>query len=193
MSPSKTGDDSDGAAITSREPTVSASEPVAPNPAHSENLGGQSTQWRETVSGLLLVRAEAVVAAQHPTPPAPRLSIAVMAKALTDIDLLLAGCCDIDLADLGTAKCRSHAMRVQRIPLSVLSGVPVIEVQASGMTEPARLCLTVHLHLQDGRTSTDSLITHELSDVTLTPQNPVARFDLPLDTVTPNDTAARVV
>ena len=191
MSSSNTGDESNGAAITSGAPIVSAIESVALNPAHSPSVD-RSTQWRDSVRGLLLVRAEAVVAAQHPTRGAPRLSIAVMAKALTDIDLLLAGCRDIDLADPGTAEGRSHALDMRPIPLNVLSSAPVMEVQASGMTDPARLRLTLHLYVRDQRTSADSLITCELSDVTLTPQHPVARFDLPLDIETPDDNAPRV-
>lgn len=194
MSPSNTADDSDSAAaMTSGAPTAAPNQPVDLNPAHSPSSGSWQTQWRDTVRGLLLVRAEAIVAAQRPTKGAPRLSIEVLAKALTDLDLLLAGCRDIDLADLGTTEGRSHAMNVRPIPLNVLSSVPVMEIHASGMTDPARLRLTVRLYVRDRRTSADSLITHELSDVTLTPQNPVARFDFPLDIATPDDTAPRVV
>lgn len=178
MSPSNTGE---------------AIEPVALIPAQPSSLNGWSTQWRDTVRGLLLVRAEAIVAAQRPTTGAARLSIAVLAKALTDIDLLLAGCRDIDLADVGTAEGHSHAMNVRPIPLNVLSSAPVVEVHASGMTDPARLRLAVHLYVRDRRTGADSLITRELSDVILTPRNPLARFDFPLEIATPDGTARRVV
>lgn len=130
----------------------------------------------------MLAGASALVTTAPPlTSPAGSVSITVTAKALAEIDLLIAKCCvDIVLANAPGAGQRSHEMVTIPIRLDTLSGHPVVVIRAIGIVERTDLEVAVRFEVEDLFKQRTLVFHHDARDVCLTAESPVATRRLPL-------------
>jgi hypothetical protein len=132
--------------------------------------------------GVVLTGASALVRTAPPgTSLAGSASIIVTAKALAEIDLLIAKCCvDIVLADAPDSGQRSYEMVTVPIRLDTLSGDPAVVIRAIGIVERTDLVLTVRFEFEDRFKQRTLVFHHDFGDVCLTAESPVATRRLPL-------------
>ncbi|OJZ74879.1 hypothetical protein BRW65_06575 [Mycobacterium paraffinicum] len=106
----------------------------------------------------------------------------VTAKALAEIDLLIARCCiDILLADSPAHKRRSYEMVTIPIRLDTLSGDPAVVIRATEIAgRRMDLMVAVRFELEDRFNQRSLVLHHDLGDVHLTAESPVATRPLPL-------------
>jgi hypothetical protein len=133
--------------------------------------------------GLVLFAVAVIVGSALPqTNSAAKVSVVVTAKALAQIDLLIASSSDIALADLAVCPGRSsYEMATTPIRLDALSGEPVVVVRAMGIGECAELMLAVRFELKDIFGRHVSVFQHDFGEVRLTADSPEARMRLSLD------------
>lgn len=131
--------------------------------------------------GVVLTGATALVTTAPPgATPAGRVSITVTAKALADIDILIAKCCaDIVLADPPGSGQHSYEMVTRPIRLDTLSD-PAVMVRAIGITARTDLVVAVWFEVDD-RFKRCALVFHyDFGDICLTAESTVAMRRLPL-------------
>ena len=108
-------------------------------------------------------------------------SIIVTAKALAEIDLLIAKCCvDIVVANTTGSGQRSYEMATIPIRLDTLSGDPAVVIRAIGIVELTDLVLAMRLEFEDRFKQRTLVFHHDFGDVRLTAESPVATRRLPL-------------
>jgi hypothetical protein len=130
---------------------------------------------------LVLTAAAAIVRCGPPREvTAGRLSIAITAKVLSMIDLLIAQCTDIDLDEIHEdIDQRRYPMATKPVRLDTLSGDVAVLVRAADIAEPVGLVLAVRLEGSCGCHGNTFAVHHEFGDVTLTAAAPSARMLLP--------------
>lgn len=136
----------------------------------------------DMTEGVVLMGASALVTTPPPgKTPAGSVSLVVTAKALADIDLLIAKCCDdIDLANAPGCGQRSYEMVTIPIRLDTLSGDPAMVIRGIGIVERTDLVVAVRFELDD-RFKQRTLVFHQdFRDVCLTADSPVTTRRLPL-------------
>lgn len=132
--------------------------------------------------GFVLTGAAAFVTVAPPgASPAGSVSITVTAKALAEIDLLIAKrCVDIDLADIAGGVQRNYEMVTRPIRLDTLSSDPAVVIRAIDIVERTDLVVAVQFELNDFVKQRTSMLHHDFGDVCLTAESPVATRPLPL-------------
>ena len=132
--------------------------------------------------GVVLTGASALVTTAPPDmSPAGRVSIMVTAKALGEIDLLIAKCCvDIDLADAPSSGQHSYEMVAIPIRLDTLNGDPTVVIRAIGIVARTDLVVVVRFELDDRFKQRTLVFHHNFGDICLTADSPVATRRLPL-------------
>jgi hypothetical protein len=132
--------------------------------------------------GVVLTGASALVAIAPPGGSfAGSVSLMVTAKALSEIDLLIAKCrVDIVLGNAPGSGRRNYEMATIPIRLDTLSGDPALVVRAIDIVERTDLTVAVRFELADRFNQRTSVFDHEFRDVRLTAESPVATRRLPL-------------
>jgi hypothetical protein len=132
--------------------------------------------------GLVLTAAAAFVRGGPPRGvTSGRLSIAITAKVLSMIDLLIAQCADIDLDEVSDhLDQRRYAMATNPIRLDTLSGDLAVVIRAADMAERVGLVLAVRLEGCPGSSESTFAFHHEFAGITLTAEAPEASMLLPL-------------
>ena len=130
----------------------------------------------------MLTGASALVTTAPPGASlAGSVSIMVTAKTLEEIDLLIAKCCvDIVLANAPGSGQRSYEMVTIPIPLDTLSGDPAVVIRAIGIVERTDLVVAVRFEIEDRFKQRTLVFHHNVGDVCLTAESPVATRRLPL-------------
>lgn len=131
--------------------------------------------------GVVLTGATALVTTVMPEiSPRGSVSIMVTAKALAEIDLLIAKCCaDIVLAEAPGSGGRSYEMVTRPIRLDTLSD-PAVLIRAIGIVECTDLVVAVRFEAND-RFKQRTLAFHcDFGDICLTAESPVATRRLPM-------------
>jgi len=111
----------------------------------------------------------------------------VTAKALAEINLLIAKCCiDIVLGNATGSDRRSYEMVTIPIRLDTLSGDPAVVIRAIGIVERIDLLVAIRFEVED-RFKQRTLVFHEdFGDVCLAAESPVATRRLPLSRFRPD-------
>jgi hypothetical protein len=132
--------------------------------------------------GVVLTGAAALVTTAPPgASPAGSVSIMVTAKALAEIDLLIAKrCVDIDLADAPGGVRRNYEMVTRPIRLDTLSSDPAVVIRAIDIVERTDLAVAVRFEVNDRFKQRTLVFHHDFGDVCLTAESPVATRRLPL-------------
>ncbi|MCV7401595.1 hypothetical protein H7K24_15750 [Mycobacterium fragae] len=113
--------------------------------------------------------------------PAGSVSIMVTAKALAEIDLLIAKrCVDIVLADAAGGGERSYEMVTRPIRLDTLRSDAAVVIRATGIVERTDLGLAVRFEVDDRFKQRPLVFHHDCGNVCLTAESPVATRLLPL-------------
>lgn len=132
--------------------------------------------------GVVLTGASAVVTVAPPrVSPAGSVSIVVTAKALAEIDLLIAKCClDIGLANAPGCGQHRYEMVTSPIRLDTLSGDPAVVIRAIGIVERTNLVVAVRFEVDDRFKQRTLVFDHDFGDVRLTAESPVTTRRLSL-------------
>lgn len=132
--------------------------------------------------GVVLTGAAALVRVAPPgASPAGSVSITVTAKALAEIDLLIAKrCVDINLAEVPGGVQRNYEMVTRPIRLDTLTRDPAVVIRAIDIVGRTDLVVAVRFELNDLVQQRTSVFLHDFGDVCLTVESPVATMLLPL-------------
>lgn len=132
--------------------------------------------------GVVLTGAAALVTTAPPgASPVGSVSIMVTAKALAEMDLLIAKrCADIVLADATGGGERSYEMVTRPIRLDTLSSDAAVVIRATGIVERTDFGLAVRFEVDDRFKQRTFVFHHDCGDVCLTAESPVATRRLPL-------------
>lgn len=132
--------------------------------------------------GVVLTGATALVTTVLPgASPTGSVSIMVTAKALAEIDVLIARrCVAIDLADAPRGVQRSYEMVTRPIRLETLSSGPAVVIRAIDIVERTDLVVAVRFEVNDGFKQRSLLFRQDFGDFRLTAESPVAMRRLPL-------------
>ncbi|OBA72584.1 hypothetical protein A5641_07915 [Mycobacterium sp. 1554424.7] len=126
--------------------------------------------------------------------PAGSVSIVVTAKALAEIDLLIAKCCvhivRANASGPGSGQ-RSYEMVTTPIRLDTLSGDLTVVIRSTGIDEPTHLVVSVRFKVEDRFKKRILTFHHDFGDICLTAESPVATKRLPLSRVRSGDRAHR--
>lgn len=145
------------------------------------NVNGES--WALSRQGQIedqvLIGATASASFDGPVVGPSDVSIDITGVAIT-VDVLLTHSGIIRVSQQSGADTHIHDMNVVSMPLSVLSGVPVLRVRAVDVSTPTHLRIAVRLNVRSRRTEAISAITHEYVGVSLDAQTPVVHLDFPL-------------
>jgi hypothetical protein len=119
------------------------------------------------------------------------LSVAITARALVTIDLLIADCADIVLAEVGDSGDRSYEMTVRPIRLDTLTGAPRLTFRAIGITTAIDISPVLRLTLDHPDADQALVTSHAVGEFCLSSQTPVFTTSLPaaLFTRGPDDPA----
>ncbi|OBI27644.1 hypothetical protein A5709_04940 [Mycobacterium sp. E1386] len=117
----------------------------------------------------------------------------VIAKALSEIDLLIAKCC-VDIVGASSSGSgsgsgsgqRSYEMVTTPVRLDTLSGDPWMVIRSTGSVERTHLVVSVRFQVADRFRQCTFTFHHDFGDVCLTAQSPVATRQLPLGRFRPN-------
>lgn len=138
--------------------------------------------------GVVLAGASALVrTAPKGASPAGSVSIMVIAKALSEIDLLIAKCC-VDIVGASSSGPGSgsgsgrwtYEMATTPIRLDTLSGDPSVVIRSTGSVERTHLVVSVRFEVIDRFRQCTYTFHHDFGDVCLTAQTPVVTRQLPL-------------
>lgn len=132
--------------------------------------------------GVVLTGAAALVTTAPPAAnSAGSVSIMVTAKALAEIDLLIAErCVDIVLAGGEGGGQRSYDMVTRPIRLDTLSSDPAVVIRAIGIVQRTDLVVAVRFEVDDRFKQRTLVFQHDCGDVCLTAESPVVTRLLPL-------------
>jgi hypothetical protein len=136
----------------------------------------------DMAEGVVLTGAAALVTTALPgASPAGSASIMVTAKALAEIDLLIAKrCVDIVLADASGGGPRSYEMVTRPIRLDTLSSDAAVVIRAIDIVERTDLEVAVRFEVDDRFNQRNLVFHHDCGEVCLTAESPVATRHLPL-------------
>jgi hypothetical protein len=131
--------------------------------------------------GLVLTGAAAILTAAPGTASSPgAVSISITAKALTTIDLLLADCADIALAEVADAPGqRRYEMVTTPLRLDTLSDDPAVTIRGSGIPEQTVILVAVQFNVDDRLNGRAFVVNHRFGEVRLGSQTPTASWVLP--------------
>jgi hypothetical protein len=103
------------------------------------------------------------------------VSLLITAKALTTIDILLADCSHIDLADL--ASTTTHRYELQMIPTRVdnITGDAMVEIRGFGITDATGVSLALQLTIEDRSTQDVFVVDHRVGELQLSLNAPINR------------------
>jgi hypothetical protein len=107
------------------------------------------------------------------------LSVTITARALVTIDLLIADCADIVLAEVGDAGCRTYEMAVRPIRLDTLTGPPKLTFRAIGITTAIDISPVLRLTLDHPDADQALIASHTVGEFSLSNQRPVFTTPLP--------------
>jgi hypothetical protein len=121
-----------------------------------------------------------VAAAGERAGPGAGISITITAKALGEIDLVIATCPEIALADIAESGLQSYEMATNLVRLDALTGDPTVVVRAREIEEPTGVTLQIRVEASGPNAETNVSLPHDFGDVTLTAETPMASLPLPL-------------
>jgi hypothetical protein len=107
------------------------------------------------------------------------LSVTITARALMTIDLLIADCADIVLAEAGGAGYRTYELAVRPIRLDTLTGPPVLTFRAIGITTTIDISPVLQLTLDHPDADHAFKTSHTVGELSLSSQTPVFTTPLP--------------
>lgn len=122
------------------------------------------------VDALTLTAASAALTAPTIHSATGEVSIVIIAKALSTIDILLAQHPQIALKDLAPTSTHPYAMELVPILVKTITGNPMVHIQAAGIGGEVHVSVKLQFTMEDRRTRSTFVAEHTLDDVHLSPQ-----------------------
>ena len=129
---------------------------------------------------LVLAGSSITLTPRQPVAPDATLSVLFTGRVLSRIDVLLAQLPEIAAADLAVpGEAHTYQLATSGMRMDLLSEDPMVHLRSRLLAGPAVVRAALTLQITDDTALSPRVITHDLGEMRLDPQNPTATAPLP--------------